>query len=652
MNADDIAALCAAMSLKELEEPVRKLEGDLKNDGERKLSLCLVGKVLANKLIHRDVFQRVLLRIWKFLKVHVVINVLIPLRRILRLDVLGDGDESVMLLWYERLPEHCHRCGRLRHRTIECTDSEANQELLFGAWLKAGVPIIRKNRRPQCPYSVEADYSDKFKISHNGKKLKGVDKNVEDTHNNHTFLFSSQHIDEQARNKQKVRDKGLKKQMGHQGFVVNEADGLDPNLGSAICLFEGKKDSATDGPSIRENGALSFVGKASDCDSNDFKFGRGLDVGHEVGSSVQISDGIEILASEAWFFGQTDGEQCWSEWGYMPHFTRSNERDDDQLIQERLDRGLGCFWWSQLFPFSCVKHFDFWRSDHRPLLVEVSNSRKCHERACLNRRFHFEACWAEDEGRRLLIELNWGIRLYGGTVGEENTIAGLQCLNKGDFVEMIYGQIRPTRGLHQGDPISPYIFLICAEGLSSMLKQQLKESAFRVSSVSRKDTGSLGFRDMLTFNQALLPKKVIWNGLLWGKDILVTGSRWRIGDVNFMECFRSANSGEDQVLIGGRSDNINWCKPDQGWFKVNTEVVVDNLKCGVCVGIIIMNHLGVVRCCSIRNFRANFSPQIAEAIALLYGIRLAVEENFVPAVIEFDAKAVGGYDKYGSCTCY
>ncbi|KAK3228886.1 hypothetical protein Dsin_000767 [Dipteronia sinensis] len=48
----------------------------------------------------------------KFMRVRVKVDVGKPLRRCLRVDVLEDGEETVMVVRYERLSIHCYRCGR------------------------------------------------------------------------------------------------------------------------------------------------------------------------------------------------------------------------------------------------------------------------------------------------------------------------------------------------------------------------------------------------------------------------------------------------------------------------------------------------------------------------------------------------------------
>lgn len=51
----------------------------------------------------------------------------------------------------------------------------------------------------------------------------------------------------------------------------------------------------------------------------------------------------------------------------------------------------------------------------------------------------------------------------------------MRCVCSVNYTVGIKGEasesFSPTKGLRQGDPLSPYLFLLCAEGLSCLLKE-------------------------------------------------------------------------------------------------------------------------------------------------------------------------------------
>lgn len=56
----------------------------------------------------------------------------------------------------------------------------------------------------------------------------------------------------------------------------------------------------------------------------------------------------------------------------------------------------------------------------------------------------------------------------------------------GPINEEVVGPITPGRGLPQGDPLSPYLFILCAEGLSSPMLQANREGTLHGGKVCRR----------------------------------------------------------------------------------------------------------------------------------------------------------------------
>ena len=85
----------------------------------------------------------------------------------------------------------------------------------------------------------------------------------------------------------------------------------------------------------------------------------------------------------------------------------------------------------------------------------------------------------------------------------------MSCVSTPSFSILVngkaYGMIHPSRGIRQGDPLSPYLFLLCAEGFSALLDQAESEGRIKRVSICRgapKVTNLMFADDSLLFCQA------------------------------------------------------------------------------------------------------------------------------------------------------
>ena len=82
----------------------------------------------------------------------------------------------------------------------------------------------------------------------------------------------------------------------------------------------------------------------------------------------------------------------------------------------------------------------------------------------------------------------------------------------------------PTRGLRQGDPLSPYLFLLVADGLVSALRKEIAAKRITPIKVAR---GSPGISNLLFADDSLLFFKASHGEALVIKDVLKSSNEAR-----------------------------------------------------------------------------------------------------------------------------
>ncbi|KAB2633991.1 hypothetical protein D8674_036633 [Pyrus ussuriensis x Pyrus communis] len=175
-------------------------------------------------------------------------------------------------------------------------------------------------------------------------------------------------------------------------------------------------------------------------------------------------------------------------------------------IKKRLDRFFANDSWKQLFPGLVVRHLDPLNSDH--VSIALTTRPRASTRQSHRPSFHIKEYWTHHPDCADVIHLAWAQHVSGYLMFQvvekiKNTQLALNwvdlimtCVSMVSYAFMINGvpkgYLYPTRGLRQNDPLSPYLFLLCAGGLSTLIAKKERDGliqgvliCFSVSQINR-----------------------------------------------------------------------------------------------------------------------------------------------------------------------
>lgn len=111
----------------------------------------------------------------RFARVRVLRPLSRPLDKCVKIETDGVGEDILIILLYERLPDFCFACGRIGHVAKFCEDEEADKSALaFGTSMKAGKVLEGRPRR-----SSMGPLSGGSPVTIPKKSMKAVEDNVD-----------------------------------------------------------------------------------------------------------------------------------------------------------------------------------------------------------------------------------------------------------------------------------------------------------------------------------------------------------------------------------------------------------------------------------------------------------------------------------------
>ncbi|KAK3212236.1 hypothetical protein Dsin_016942 [Dipteronia sinensis] len=146
--------------------------------------------------------------------------------------------------------------------------------------------------------------------------------------------------------------------------------------------------------------------------------------------------------------------------------------------------------------------------------------------------------------------------------------------------------------------------------------------------------------DQLRTHELELLCVVVWS-LWYQRNVLVHNSISLLADDEvpwaefFLEDFRKANVESSGIMGSQLLELVWWQPPCMGRFKANIDAVIDFRSGWVGVGVIIGDSKGCFLGFSAQVVTTGYSSMIAEALAVLRGLRFALEAGMWPCSFNF-----------------